>query len=735
MARKFSFYFLFIGICITTVWYVLNTGNKPENKPFSSRADIQTEKTIANVPAATKENNWFINSFHELTKSVRHPLSILILQILVIMVFARIMGLLCLFINQPAVVGEIFAGIILGPSLFGIFFPGLSTFLFPPASLNNLQFLSQLGLLLFMFIIGMELDVKKIKSRASDALIVSHTAIAFSYLLGVLVSLYLYHEFAAGDIPFFSFALFMGIAMSITAFPVLARIIQEKGHSKTPLGVFVLTCAAVDDVTAWCILAVVIAIIKAGTILNSLFTIALVLVYVFFMLRVVHSLLQKIGKVYISKENMNRTVVALVFLILLLSSYTTEVLGIHALFGAFLAGVVMPDDFEFKSIISEKIEDISLVMLLPLFFVFTGLRTQIGLINSPRHLLICLFIIVVAIFGKLGGATLAARFVGQSWKNSVSIGVLMNTRGLMELVVLNIGYDLGVLRPEIFTMMVIMAVVTTVISGPLLGVVNKIFGEDNKSISPLNDGKKILISFGNPKMGSVLLRLANYLTSNHNGISGITALHITPRSEISIQDAQVYEIESFRPIQQAARELGIRIDTLYRPAGKIEKEIALESRKDNYKIILAGSARSVFNNSITGGKIKYILDESVCNVGILVNNNFREVNNLLVILHQKSDLNLVKYVNDFIENSVAKVLIFDPGRLAEESRELINMLQKNQAGTNIINDFLINKVNLAPFDLIIVSIDYWQKASEFGGQILHSNSSVLIIKTVQKKQI
>ena len=269
----------------------------------------------------------------------------------------------------------------------------------------------------------------------------------------------------------------MGIAMSITAFPVLARILQERNLTKTRLGALAITCAAADDVTAWCILAALIAIVKAGSSESTLFTLGLVLAYMLFMLLAVRPLLRFLGKFFQRTETVSKAMMAIVFMVLLVSAYATEVIGIHALFGAFLAGVIMPQEFRFRHIVTEKIEDISLVLLLPLFFVYTGLRTHIGLLNEGHLWLTFGAILLVAVGGKFGGSALAAKIVGQSWKDSLTIGALMNTRGLMELIVLNIGYDLGILSAEVFAMMVLMALLTTFLTSPALYLINRLFRE------------------------------------------------------------------------------------------------------------------------------------------------------------------------------------------------------------------------------------------------------------------
>lgn len=433
--------------------------------------------------AATNKESTIANEYHVFTDSFRHglsePLAVLLLQIIVIIACARLFGYLFKKIGQPAVIGEIVAGIVLGPSIVGAYFPEINHFLFPAASLSTLSFISQIGLILFMFIIGMELDLKAIGKQAYGAVIISHASIIIPYTLGVALAYYIYHDYAPANITFLSFALFMGISMSITAFPVLARILQEKGLTRSKLGAMALTCAAADDLTAWCILAAVIALVKSGSSFSVLFTIALALVYVLVMLKMIRPFLEKLSTVYTHKEKKRTPIIALLFVILIVSSYVTSIIGIHALFGAFMAGAIMPSSFSFRKIVIDKIEDVSIILLLPLFFVITGLRTQIGLINEGHLWVTFGWILLVAVAGKFGGSALAARMVGQSWKDSLSIGVLMNTRGLMQLIVLNIGYDLGILTPEIFAMMVLMALVTTFMTGPALDLINWLMKEKN----------------------------------------------------------------------------------------------------------------------------------------------------------------------------------------------------------------------------------------------------------------
>jgi len=324
-----------------------------------------------------------------------------------------------------------------------------------------------------MFVIGMELEWQALMKQAIRAVFIAHASMVFPFILGTGISLFLYASYAPAGIPFSSFALFMGIALSITAFPVLARILREKNMMQTRLGTLAIGCAAVGDLTAWCVFAALIALVRAGSSSNMLFTMGLVASYIFFMFWVARPVLNKIDKRLARNGSAGRSRMALAFIFLLLSAYLTEIIGIHALFGAFLAGVILPADAAFRKRLTESIEDLSLVLLLPLFFVYTGLRTQITLLHGAGDWTVCVLITFAAAAGKLGGTALAARWIGEKWNVCFSVGALMNARGLMELIVLSVGYDLGILSPAIFAMLVIMALVTTFATSPLLGLFRK----------------------------------------------------------------------------------------------------------------------------------------------------------------------------------------------------------------------------------------------------------------------
>ena len=446
-----------VGVSVLAVAALLQLGERwfsPDTLP------------VASTPAAASTG-----VLAQLHANAQHPLSLLLIQLVVIMVAARLFALIASRLGQPPVIGEIAAGVLLGPSLLGSLAPGTSAFLFPASSMPTLQLLSQIGVLLFMFVVGLELKPAYLRGQARVAVAVSHFSIVVPFVLGVVLALALYPAYAPPGVAFHAFALFCGVAMSITAFPVLARILAERHLTHTPLGVTAITCAAVGDVAAWSILAFVVAVTTAANAATLLLTMTtLSVVFGLLMLVVVRPVLRRVLRLGDRAEALGKNHIAIIVAVLLGSALTTELIGIHALFGAFLAGAIMPTDGTLRRMLTERLESVSSVFLLPLFFAFTGLRTQIGLLDSMTSAAVCVAIIVVATVGKIGGTAAAARWTGLAWRDATALGALMNTRGLMELIALNVGYDLGILTPTIFTMMVLMALVTTAMTGPLLSL-------------------------------------------------------------------------------------------------------------------------------------------------------------------------------------------------------------------------------------------------------------------------
>ena len=371
-------------------------------------------------------------------------------------------------LGQPPVIGEVVAGLMLGPSVLGQVWPEAQRFLLPAEVAPHLGVIAQFGVILYMFLIGLELNPGLLEDGARATLLISHASIAAPFVLGAALALPLYPRLSSSDVPFTGFALFIGVAMAITAFPVLARILSDQRMQTTRLGVLALACAATGDATAWCLLAFVVGIAQAK-IRGAFVVIGFTLAYLAFMLLIVRPLAARMTKV-----SSTRSSVALVLVALLLSALATEVIGIHAIFGAFMLGAVIPHDSAIARTFIHKLEDFVTVLLLPAFFALTGMRTQIGLVSGWEQWLICLLIIVAATVGKFGGATISARFTGLGWRDASALGILMNTRGLMELIVLNIGLDLKIISPTLFAMMVLMALVTTTATTPLLHLFCKI---------------------------------------------------------------------------------------------------------------------------------------------------------------------------------------------------------------------------------------------------------------------
>lgn len=606
-----------------------------------------------------------------ISDNMTNSLTILLLQIIVILLTVRVFSYLFKYIGQPGVMGEIVAGIVLGPSLLGYFFPEFSANLFPPESLDNLNLLSQIGLVLFMFVIGLELDFSVLKNKLNETLVISHAGIVVPFFLGVVAAIWVYEDYASGQTAFLPFALFIGICMSITAFPVLARIVQERNMTKTSVGMLSIASAANDDVTAWCLLAIVIALAKAGTFVSALYTIGLTLIYIVFMFLVMRPFLRKIGETYAYSEVINKTFVGFIFLILVLSSAITEIIGIHALFGAFIAGVVMPTNIGFRKVMMEKVEDVSLVFFLPLFFAFSGLHTEIGLINTPELWGVCLLFIVVAIAGKFGGCTLAARAVGENWKDSLIVGTLMNTRGLMQLVALNIGFEMGILTSEMFVVLLLMSLLTTFMATPMLSLVERIFSKQKES---KGHREKVLLSFGRPETGKTLLNIADLMLGHRLQSSLITGIHFTLGTDLNPAKADEYEQESFIPLREEAEHLQLHVQERYQVTDRLIPEMVKIARQEQVDHLFLGAGQqfmmgndipaSTFGKKFTTvsrwlkqlknhplhlpgtllrQKLESIMEHVDCSVGIFVNRGFTHASYILLLVDNETDLFLFNY--------------------------------------------------------------------------------------------
>jgi Kef-type K+ transport system membrane component KefB len=382
-------------------------------------------------------------------------------------VTARVVGAIIARQHQPQVIGEVVGGILLGPSLLGAVSPEAYAFLLPADVAPFLGVIAQLGVVLYMFIVGLHLDLGVLRARGHATVAISHASIVVPFVLGCALALALYGSLAGVGIAFTPFALFLGVSMSVTAFPVLARILGDKGLHRTELGMLALTCAAIDDVTAWCLLAFVVSLSQATTV-QAFVTLGLTIAYIAMMFAVVRPLVRLTLPWLEPVGRLDQGGLAVIVVALLLSALATEFIGIHAIFGAFLLGAVVPHESRAARDVTERLDDLVRVMFLPAFFAFTGMRTEIGLMATWQDWLFCAGIIAVATLGKFGGSFAAARLAGIGRQDAAALGILMNTRGLVELIVLNIGLDMGIISPRLFTMLVIMALVTTFMTTPLL---------------------------------------------------------------------------------------------------------------------------------------------------------------------------------------------------------------------------------------------------------------------------
>lgn len=754
-ARDLVFYLIMIVIFGSLMYFIAIKGESHQ----------LNEAVTSLHPAPANLEEGFDIFLQLIFEHIQSPFGILLLQVIVILICCRIFGWLFMKIGQPTVVGEILAGIVLGPSILGHIFPEASAFLFPLESLGNITLLSQFGLILFMFAIGMELDLSEVRSKLKETILISHTSIIVPFFFGMLTAYFVYDNYADKTTPFLSFSLFIGIAMSITAFPVLARIIQEKGLTKTHLGTISLASAANGDITAWCLLAVVIAIAQAGSMLSAVYNILFSILYLVIMFFVVRPFLRMIGQIYHNKEVIDKGLVAFIFLMLICSSYLTEILGLHALFGAFMAGVVMPGNIKFRKILTEKVEDVSLSLFLPLFFVSTGLRTEIGLLNTPELWAMCTIFTLVAIAGKFGGATLSARFVGENWKDSLYIGALMNTRGLMELVVLTIGYEMGILPPTIFVMLVLMTLVTTFMTAPLISFIRFCFKArdkffEQKRVEHLDGIFRVLLSFGRAGNGQVMLDVAHQMFSRGNNKLEVTALHLTIGPDVNPLHTDNFEEVSFGPILYGAKKLGISIDTRYEVSNNAGQDICNIVNNEGYDFLLVGAGitwsnlpddiaanlyRSTqgrylsrlkaeswfFPGSLLKDKTKMFIEETHAPVGVFVNRDFVKATKVIIMIDSVEDLYLLNYTRTLLKATRGSAAIVDrSGMKTLENttlQEELHRFTESVKQTTILPDNDITPELLDQYNFMLISYTTWNDVSEHRKEALQLMPSTLIL--------
>jgi Kef-type K+ transport system membrane component KefB/nucleotide-binding universal stress UspA family protein len=567
------------------------------------------------------------------------PMTRLLVQIVAIIATARGIGLVMRRLGQPSVVAEIAAGIVLGPSVLGWAAPDVFDGLFPVGSLGVVRMLSQIGLILFMFLVGLELDFSVLRGRIRSSVAISLTSIVVPFALGCGVALWLRERYLAPEVPFVAFALFMGAAMSITAFPVLARILSERRLLRTRVGTITIACAAVDDVTAWCLLAFVVAAAQTNDVAGAIVTTVLAFAYLGAMLLAVRPLLRRVSTRVSTPGAMSQNIVALVVVLVLVSSWITERIGIHLLFGAFVFGAVFPKEGGFARALAEKLEDMVVVVLLPLFFAVSGLRTEVGLVTTGDHVMVFAVIVAVACIGKFGGGTVAARLSGLSWRESSALGILMNTRGLMELIVLNIGLDLGVISPTIFSMMVLMALATTVATTPLLeaiypaSVMARDLLEDHRPMPkpPTSSTYRVLVCVSHGESGPALVTIASALAARDQDET--TLLHIAAADERTSRRVAldgIEEREALAPALETARALGVPARPLSFVSAEPADDIVRIANVREMDLVLLGLHKPVLSQTLLGGVVRDVLQRTRASVAVHVPRRDGEVGRVLV---------------------------------------------------------------------------------------------------------
>jgi Kef-type K+ transport system membrane component KefB len=571
-----------------------------------------------------------------------------LLALVVVIIVARVIGQLFKYLHQPPVVGEIIAGILLGPSFLGHFAPDLQHFILPKEVAPFLNIIAQVGIILYMFLVGVELDPALLKKRGHTTVAISHASITAPFLLGSSFALFIYPSLSTADVPFTCFSLFMGVSMSVTAFPVLARILTDRRIHTSRMGVIALTCAAVDDVTAWCLLAFVVSVVQARM-SGVLVTTGLALSFIAFVIFVVRPGMVRLARLYGQKGRLTQGVMALVFVALLISALATDLIGIHAVFGAFALGAVIPHDSGLARELTDRLEDLVIVLFLPAFFAFTGMRTQIGLVSGVHNWEICALIVVIASLGKFGGSFIAARLTGLGWRDSASLGVLMNTRGLMELIVLNIGLELRVLSPTLFAMLVLMAVLTTFFTTPILHWITRNHPPElevrpkpaSASAGILETVKEggVLLPVSNPVAVEVMIDLALAATRPEDPPPRVLALVRRPAGGVR---SGLRELEREKPkapiladAADHARTLGATIDPQAMWTDDPAGDILTVAKEPQIRWLLLGFHRPVFGADLLGGVVKDILERSrgtAVDVGVVLHGHDRPVDKIIAVV-------------------------------------------------------------------------------------------------------
>jgi Kef-type K+ transport system membrane component KefB/nucleotide-binding universal stress UspA family protein len=614
-----------------------------------------------------------------------HLLPLLTLEIAVIVGASRLLGVAFRRVGQPQVIGEIVAGLLLGPSGFGWLAPQWSAALFPAEALPFLRVLSEYGIVFFMFLVGLELDPALLRERGRAAVIISVASVGLPFALGAAVALPTYGQLAAPHATPITFALFLGAAMAITAFPVLARILIERNLLRSRVGALALTCAAANDVAGWCIVAGVVAVAPTAAPVEGLRTVAGLLAFVALMVLGVRPLVGRIQALYESRGGLTQNVLAVMLLLVLLSTLATQAVGAHAIFGAFLLGAIMPHHAPFVRDLADKIEDFAVVFFLPIYFAYTGLRTEIGRLDTPELAAYAVLFTTLAIAGKWGGTALAARALRFSWREAGALGALMNTRGLMELVLLNIGLDLGLISPALFAIMVVMAVVTTVMTAPALAAIYptaQLRADALRAEEPAAPRSTVLLPIALASSGPRLLDVALALAEGEH--PRCYALHIERPAERGTLGAHVADrkaqLDTLVPVLQHAQARGVEVRPLVLTSRSPGDDICDVARAKGAAVIVMGWHKPVFGRSVLGGTVERVMRMSAVDVAVLIDKGLPDrVQRVLLpytgTVHDRFALFLAARVAQRFASALTLLHVVRPGReaprLEAEARSLL----------------------------------------------------------------
>ena len=682
-------------------------------------------------------------------------IGMLLIQLVVILLVVRVVGWLFARLHQPTVIGEILAGILLGPSLLGAVWPEAMETLFPVHSLGNLELLSQFGLILFMFTIGMELRMKDLKGQAQQAFIISQSGIIFPFILGIILTYGLYSrpELLSEGSSFLSLALFVGISLSITAFPVLARIIQERSLSHSHLGRLALSTAAMGDIVAWLMLAAIMAVSQGGSFTSAFYNMLFLALYLAVIFGILRPLFGLLGRRVRHREVLSKSLMGLIFILLMASAYFTEIMSMHALFGAFMLGLVMPENLDFRVIVKEKVEDLALLLLLPLFFVSSGLRTELGLVNTPQLWGLFLICTLVAVVGKMGGTYLAARSCGIQRRESLYLGAYMNTRGLMELVVLRIGLDLGVLSTVLFTILVMMTLVTTVMTAPTLQLIDWLLKKKTPQSREHATGQ-VLISFGRAETGVTLLEFFHRLCGGTSPQVACTLMHVTTDTDISTIDADHYYASSFAAPMEMAKQLDLTVERKYEIAESVPEAVLSHANHIQSNLLLLGASVNLSQDKkdrdlvaysdkltrrwkvVTGRRrqakkeqsshsfeeiIATFAHEAPCSVGIYVDNGQTPIAHPLVLMQRPEDKELLLVAEQVTERADSPITLMPlSSHLAKPTTEL-------SARVSWSGESFAEQVDLSAYDFALIAYDAWAALTPAQQELLKQLPSYFIL--------